>query len=355
MKLYPLKFVPKLIPKMWGGRQLEALLGKPISGDDPVGESWEVYDFPPGATGPDAIGPRDDPGGWISARINNGPLAGKTLHELVCGDDSREALLGECKPVETAHGPQFPLLIKFLDARQDLSVQVHPPPEYAASHPGAHVKNEAWHLIAVDPGARLMLGAKPGVTREHFSRALGRGREVEDLVHSVPVNRGETVYMPSGTVHALGGGIVAYEVQTPSDTTYRVYDFDRVDPSTGQGRKLHIQQALDCIQYQWDALKYRQPRHEGNAILARAPQWILMQVELRGTDVYRLDHSEGPIIATVLAGHGGFKQGEKQESFRVGETLLLPPHRETRILPREKTRLLLAATPPVDVDQLRPR
>src|SRR4051794_30687669 len=128
MSLYPLKFKPRLVEKIWGGRKIESVLGKKLPSDKPIGESWEIYDFPPGVV--------DSSTTWVSAEIANGPLAGKTLHELV--EEFEEDLLGEIKPV----GPhkQFPLLIKFLDAREDLSVQVHPDHDYAKTHPGAHLK-----------------------------------------------------------------------------------------------------------------------------------------------------------------------------------------------------------------------
>jgi len=351
MKLYPLKFAPRFVPKMWGGRKLQQVLGKALPTEGPFGESWEVFDFPPGATGPDAIQPGDDPAGWISATIANGALAGRTLHDLLLSHP-RE-LLGDCTPVQTPHGPQFPLLIKFLDARDDLSVQVHPTPQYAATHPEAHLKNEAWFILQCDEGARLLLGTKPGVTRESFEQALTDGT-AEQSMNAVSVAVGETFYMPSGTLHALGGGIVAYEVQTPSDTTYRVYDFNRVDPATGKTRKLHIQQALECIQFDWDAPKNKTARQAGDAVLARAPQWTLAQAQLRGTDVYRFDEAAGPIVMTVLNGSGVVASNDAREPFAAGETLILPPA-TTQLFPRENTTLLLAAVPPINAAALRPR
>lgn len=353
MPLYPLKFRPKLIPKMWGGRKLRDVLHKPLpDAAKPFGESWEIYDFPPGSTGPDAIGPGDDVGDWISATVVNGPLAGRTLHGLM--QERPADLLGSAAAATTPHGPQFPLLIKFLDARDDLSVQVHPPPAYAAAHPNAFVKNEAWHVLHAEPGSRLLLGAKEGVTPAAFRASLAAGT-TESLIRSVPVSAGETFYMPSGTLHALGGGILAYEVQTPSDTTYRVFDFNRVDPANGRPRALHVEEAMACIQWDLDAASNRTPRHAGDAVLARAPQWLLMQVELRGTDVYRFEHPDAPIVATCVKGEGLAESGGAAEVFAAGETLLLPPAGQTRVLPRLDCRLLLATVPPGDVDHLRPR
>jgi mannose-6-phosphate isomerase len=156
MSLYPLKFKPRLVEKIWGGRKLETVLGKMLPAGKDVGESWEIYDFPPGVC--------NDGKEWVSAEVLNGPLAGRTLHSLV--EEFGAELLGDVKPV----GPhrQFPLLIKFLDAREDLSVQVHPDESYAATHAGAHLKTEAWYVVESDPGSRIYKGLKPGVTRESF-------------------------------------------------------------------------------------------------------------------------------------------------------------------------------------------
>ena len=144
------------------------------------------------------------------------------------------------------HG-QFPLLIKFLDASQDLSIQVHPDPTYAARHPESALKTEAWHILQSDPGSRLILGLKHGVTRESLKQAVADGT-MESLTNSVTVEAGQSVFVPSGTVHALGAGILVAEVQTPSDTTFRLFDFNRIDPSTGKVRTLHVEQSLECIQ-----------------------------------------------------------------------------------------------------------
>src|SRR5271170_3402311 len=141
--MYPLKFKPRLLEKMWGGRKLQTLLGKTLPSDGPFGESWEVYDFPPGVV--------DGSTDWLSAETANGPLAGKTLHQLVI-EHERE-LLGDVKLVEP-HG-QFPILIKFLDAKEDLSIQVHPDQKYAAAHPDAFLKSESWYIVQSDPAARL--------------------------------------------------------------------------------------------------------------------------------------------------------------------------------------------------------
>lgn len=234
--LYPLKFQPRFVEKIWGGRKLSTVLGKALPDGKQIGESWELYDFPPGIV--------ESSPGWVSSVIVNGPLAGRTLHEAV--GEFGVQLLGDV-PLVGPHG-QFPILIKFLDAREDLSIQVHPDREYAAANPGAHLKTEAWYVLQSDPGSRVLNGLRPGTTRQEFEAALGRG-DVERRIRSAPAKPGDCFYLPSGTAHALGAGILVAEVQTPSDTTFRVFDFNRIDPSTGKPRPLHVDQALACIDF----------------------------------------------------------------------------------------------------------
>lgn len=310
--LYPLKFRPRFVPKMWGGRRLEEILDKPIPPDEPIGESWELYDFPPGVI--------EGSEGWTSAEVANGDLAGVTLHELVTGDAAR--LLGPVKPVETPSGPQFPILIKFLDAEQDLSVQVHPDEAYAASHEEAHLKNEAWFVVAHVSGARLLKGLQPGATRERFEKAIEEG-SVEDLLMALPARDGDVHYLPSGTVHALGAGMLVAEVQTPSDTTYRVYDFKRIDPKTGQERELHVAQAMECIDFD-SAGSEPAPSVHGDGLVVQAPQF---SVEQRSADagLARAPAAGVPTVLIFLEGSGEISgEGFAPVPFRKGETLLLP-------------------------------
>jgi mannose-6-phosphate isomerase len=235
MSLYPLVFVPKLVEKIWGGRKFQSVLGKPLPAGKAIGESWELYDFPPGVV--------DKSKGWNSAVVAEGPLKGQTLHALM--DKFGRELMGDVKP---ARDGQFPLLVKFLDAKEDLSVQVHPDQTYADANPEAHLKSEAWYVIQNDPGARILKGVTAGTTAEKFADAIGKGT-VEQHIEAVPVKPGDCHYLPSGTVHALGAGILVAEVQTPSDTTFRVYDFNRVEPATGKKRDLHVEQAMKCIDF----------------------------------------------------------------------------------------------------------
>lgn len=325
MNLYPLKFSPRFVPKMWGGRALERVVDKSLPSDKsgaeiPIGESWELFDFPPGSVGPDATQQGDDPAGWVSSRVANGPLKGENLHSVMLFE--RAALLGAAQPVETPHGPQFPLLIKFLDARQDLSVQVHPPQAYVDAHPDAAIKNECWHVLDHEPDARILLGAKTGTTRAAFETSIREGT-CEALLNSVKVRKGDTFYLPSGTVHALGAGAVVAEVQTPSDTTYRVFDFNRIDPATGKPRRLHVEQALDCIDFDTDATKNYAPPGDDDAVIVNAPQFTL----------HRRSATVGEKIANVtgelrvlifLEGSGTIGGGKSPTEFAKGDTVLIP-------------------------------
>ena len=203
MTLYPLTFHPLFKTRPWGGRMLESLYGKPLPRDVRIGESWEISDRP------------DD-----ESIIANGPLAGTSLRRVM--EQHGHAILGGAK---AAAGSRFPLLCKILDARDRLSLQVHPPGHLAAEL-GGEPKTEMWHIADAAPGAELFVGLRPGVTREVFETKIAAG-EVADCFHRIPVKRGDTMFLPSGRVHAIGAGLVIFEIQQNSDTTYRVFDWNR--------------------------------------------------------------------------------------------------------------------------------
>lgn len=231
---YPLVFQPMLLEKVWGGRRLGAL-GKPIGDGKQIGESWEVADL--GTTSESGAG-----GGARRSVIANGALAGKTIHAAL--RQWNEALLGLAMP---AADGGFPLLIKYLDARQHLSVQVHPTPDFAAANPGAALKTECWYVLAAETGERgeepvIFKGFKPGVTAEEYREAIASGR-VPELLNAVPAVPGEMHDLPSGTIHALGAGVLVAEVQTPSDTTFRVFDW--IQRYNRPARELHVREALE--------------------------------------------------------------------------------------------------------------
>jgi len=221
--LYPLTFRPIFKQRVWGGRELERLYHKPLPPDMPIGESWEISDRP----------------GDVST-IANGPLAGKNLHWLV--ENHAGDLLGSAQP----QAGRFPLLLKLLDAREKLSLQVHPPAAKAAEL-GGEPKTEMWYVADAAPGAELFVGLKRSVTRAEFERRIQAGT-VADCFHRVPVQPGDAMFLPSGRVHALGAGLVIFEIQQNSDTTYRVFDWNRAGLD-GKARELHIPQSLASIDF----------------------------------------------------------------------------------------------------------
>lgn len=317
MPLYPLKFKPRLLEKIWGGRKFETVLGKALPPEKPIGESWELYDFPPGVI--------DNTGQWVSAEIANGPLAGRTLHWAI-GEFGPE-LMGDVPVV--SHTGQFPLLVKFLDAKEDLSVQVHPDERYAAAHPAAYLKNEAWYIIDHEPGARLLKGLRPGVTREAFEAAIHDGT-VERLIRPISAKAGHCHYLKSGTVHALGAGILAAEVQTPSDTTYRVFDFNRVEPSTGKPRGLHVSQALECIDFSGTAEPPQARSHVAGFFttvsrLVTSPDFVVEKVRFTEGVEESVPYDQ-PVVWLMLEGTAEVRVDGLPEPVRFsrGETVLLP-------------------------------
>jgi mannose-6-phosphate isomerase len=218
----PLTFQPIFMERMWGGRRLESEFGKKLPPNSRIGESWEIVDRPE-----------------AQSIVANLPLNGKTLHEL--WNQNRHDIFGDVP--ET---PRFPLLIKLLDAQEKLSLQVHPPEKVAAKL-GSEPKTEFWYAAVADPGAELFLGFREPITRAQFKRALDKGT-VEDCVQKIRVKAGDAVFLPGGRLHAVGGRNLLVEIQQNSDTTYRVFDWNRVD-ATGKARQLHVDQALQCIDF----------------------------------------------------------------------------------------------------------
>jgi len=222
--LYPLTFKPIFKDRVWGGRQLEELYRKPLPAGVPIGESWEISDRP----------------GDISV-IANGPLAGKDLHWVL--EHYPRELLGKRSP----HAGRFPLLIKILDAREKLSLQVHPPASKAAAL-GGEPKTEMWYIADAQPGADLYVGLRRGATRAEFEAKLKTGT-VAECFQRLEVKAGDTMFLPSGRVHAIGSGLVIFEIQQNSDTTYRVFDWNRMGLD-GKPRELHIPQSLASIDFE---------------------------------------------------------------------------------------------------------
>jgi mannose-6-phosphate isomerase len=325
MSLYPLKFKPRFVPKIWGGRKIETLLNKPLPPGEGIGESWELYDFPPGMV--------DNSSGWISSEVANGPHAGKTLHDLVQSHPAE--LLGDVPPL--APHNQFPILIKFLDAREDLSVQVHPDADFANTHPECSLKTEAWYVMDAAPGSRIYKGIQPGTTREIMKAAIADGT-VEKHLRSIPCKPGQCHFLPSGTVHALGAGMLVAEVQTPSDTTFRLYDFNRTEPATGKPRSLHVEQSLQCIDFSGNPEPKQQRSHVAGLFttVSRLVTSEFFKLEkVRFTEgVEEPVPYDQPVVWIMLEGEAHIKVADLPEPVRFtrGETVLLPAQMKDPII-----------------------
>jgi len=301
--LYPLTFHPIFKERVWGGREIERLFKKKLPSGVPIGESWEISDRPGDAS-----------------VIANGPLACKDLCWLM--ENHRAELLGGAKP---AAENRFPLLCKILDAREKLSLQVHPPAGQAAGRKG-EPKTEMWFIADAAPGAELLVGLKRGVTRAEFEKKIRTG-EVAECFHRVPVRAGDAMFLPSGRVHAIGAGLVIFEIQQNSDTTYRVFDWNRVGLD-GRPRELHIAQSLASIDFNDFEPSLVQNKFAGDRSIKRRPlvNDPLFNVEAwrmpAGTN--RLMQPEKLQIVAVTDGQLEIQAGSTALNLSAGQFCVIP-------------------------------
>jgi mannose-6-phosphate isomerase len=303
--LYPLRFEPIFKSMLWGGRRLPGFLNRPHPTSDPIGEAWVLSDVD-----------------GHSSRVAEGPLAGATLRELLAADAAR--VLGKSRPVNG----RFPLLLKFIDARQELSVQVHPNDEQAArKFPGSNGKTEAWVVLDANPAtSRIYAGFREGVTAADFRAALVAGTTPHTL-HSFTPTPGDCVFLEAGTVHAIGADVLLFEVQQTSDITYRLYDWDRVDAKTGRPRDLHVEDGLACSDFEKGPCHPVGPRVEQRPGgrregLVECPHFTLE----RHTCFAPFPVGEpGECTAVVcVGGRGSLEAGGKRYPLATGDVLLLP-------------------------------
>lgn len=315
--LYPLTFHPIFKERVWGGRELERLYGKHLPPGRPIGESWEISDRP----------------GDISV-IANGPLAGKNLRWLM--ENHRTELLGTAKP---ATADRFPLLCKILDARDKLSLQVHPPASKAAEL-GGEPKTEMWFIADAAPGAELFVGLKRGVTRAEFEGKISDG-SVADCFHRIPIVRpGDALYLPSGCVHAIGAGLVIFEIQQNSDTTYRVFDWNRVGLD-GKPRELHIPQSLASIDFSSYRFRPGMIRGKsGSRLLVSSELFNVRDCKIRNGTQRLLKPRKLQIIA-VIRGQIEISDGLEAVFLSAGQFSLIPAGLEqTEVLAKSDAALL---------------
>lgn len=300
--LYPLQTQRRIVEPIWGGTRLADWLNLPEPHPEKIGETWEVYD--------------DNP-------ITNGALAGMTLAAVTT--EYGEALVGSRTIAQ--YGADFPLLAKFLDAAQSLSIQVHPNDEYAHTHESAtgfHGKTEAWYILNATPGASVLYGLKTTTTREAFAAAIATDA-VEPLFHRLAVQAGDMVFVPAGTLHAIDAGITLFEIQQKSDLTYRVYDYGRRDARTGQPRELHVEKALAVSELSPAAHQTIPPIQLDNQ------RWLLIACPYFALERWTLamPHSSTTFptsfeIFTVTNGMGTLAWQGGEIPVRQGESVVLP-------------------------------
>lgn len=298
--LYPLQFQPLLKRYLWGGRRLGELLGKPLGDAEDYAESWEVVDHPDG-----------------QSVVANGPLAGQTLRTIV--EQHGPELFGR-------HHPQasFPLLFKFLDCQRHLSVQVHPNDQQAAlQQPPDLGKTEAWVILDARPGSVIYAGLKRGFDRAALAREINTGN-TESCLHKIEPQVGDCIFIPAGTVHALGAGLVVAEIQQASNTTYRLFDWNRVDDQ-GRGRPLHIEQALDVIAYQRGPVQPQRPVAGDDPacqLLVDCDKFVLERWELAGDR--SLGNDQRFHLLAVLSGEITLDHEFLPTPLSLGNTVLIP-------------------------------
>ena len=298
--------------RIWGGRRLEELFNKALPPGQPIGESWEIVD-------------RED----AQSVVRNGSLRGKTLHEL--WTQHRSETFGDQVPDSS----RFPLLFKLLDARERLSVQVHPPAKIAPAL-GGEPKTEMWFIVENDGDGDIFAGLRNEVTREDFEQALKNG-SVEEKIHRVPVTAGDAIFIPSGRIHAIGAGNVIVEVQQNSDTTYRVFDWNRVGLD-GKARALHIEESMRSIDF--DDFEPELSKRRGNVIV-ESDYFRVERVDLDGS-VEAVPKGKFAIF-TCLS--GAAECGSLH--FSPGDFFLLPATMENReIRPTKAGTALLRTTIP---------
>lgn len=289
---------------IWGGQRLATIAGKHLPEGGMIGESWET------ATDSVAL---------------NAPFAGSTLGDLVAkyGAD----LLG-WRAIQV-FGPRFPLLTKFIDAQQWLSVQVHPDDSYAAEHEGGKLgKTEAWYILDAEPGAQLIYGLKRQSSPDYVRSAIEQTR-LEELLFTMPAHPGDVIFVPAGTVHAIGAGVCLYELQEYSDVTYRLYDYGRVQ-ANGQPRELHVEKGLDVMRYgpaeRPRAVPLLLPAEDGLAdrrVLVACPYFLLEELRIHGSYAAPVDSSSCQILS-VLDGSVTLRTDAAEHALKLGDTAVLP-------------------------------
>lgn len=301
MELYPLIFEPILKDRIWGGTKLETYLGKNNLPTATTGESWELSAVP----------------GDISI-VREGIYKDKQLSQLL--DEFPEEILGS--ELHKKFGTQFPLLFKFLDAREDLSIQVHPNDELAKKRHNSFGKTEMWYVMQADEDARIIVGFKKKSGPEEYLKHL-KNKNLIEILNEVKVKKGDVFFLETGTIHAIGAGIVIAEIQQTSDITYRIYDWDRVD-AQGKSRELHVEQALDAMNYNTtDTQKQYTTVQNTDNTMVDCPYFTTNYFPLMGKADVKKDGSSFTVYICT-EGNYEFKTKDKSYAFKKGDTILVP-------------------------------
>ncbi|HEY3369678.1 MAG TPA: type I phosphomannose isomerase catalytic subunit [Prolixibacteraceae bacterium] len=301
--LYPLKFTPVYKDKIWGGNKIETVLNKDFGDLPNCGESWELSGVE----------------GNISV-VSNGFLAGNTLEELI------EVYMGDVvgDQVFEMFGIEFPLLIKFIDANDDLSIQVHPDDELSKERHNAFGKTEMWYVLQADPGSKLQSGFSKQVDQEEYLEKL-ENNELTDILNFEEVSAGDVYFIPAGRVHAIGKGILLAEIQQTSDITYRIYDYDRRD-AKGNPRELHTDLALDAIDFaifpEYKS-KYTPSLNE-SVELVKCKYFTTNVLEINQTLEKDYNQLDSFVIYMCIEGSLQIKTESGSEALQKGETILIP-------------------------------
>lgn len=318
MKLYPFKFEPILKERLWGGTKLKEVLGKPIT-NDITGESWELSTVE----------------GDVSI-IANGELKGTSLKEII--NNEAEALLG--KSVLQRFGKEFPILIKFIDAKQDLSIQLHPNDELAKKRHNSFGKTEMWYVMDADEGANLIVGFNKDVTREEYSQSI-EDNTLLDLMNYEPVKEGDTFFINTGKIHAIGAGVLLAEIQQTSDVTYRVFDFNRKDKD-GNLRELHTDMALDAMDFKKkDDFKVSYHHEDNNPNeMVNCPYFKTKYIQLTKELKQDISNRDSFTIYMCVTGSVEISTETGKVVLNKGETALIPADSNSVQLNTTKAKIL---------------
>jgi mannose-6-phosphate isomerase len=319
MKLYPLQFTPLFKYRIWGGEKLKTELNKQYT-EENIGESWEISDV----SGDETV-------------VAEGALKGKTLRDLI--KEFKGDFVGQT--VYEKFGEDFPLLIKFIDAKTPLSIQVHPSNEVAKKRHNSFGKNEMWFVMQADEGAELIVGFDQKINKDSYTEHI-HNNTILDVMHHEKVSKGNTFYIPTGRVHAIGSGVLLAEIQQTSNITYRIYDYDRVDEKTGDKRELHNDLAIDVIDYEvYESYKtkYEFKKNTSNK-LVHSPYFRTNILDISDTVEKDYSYIDSFIIYMCVEGSAEIISNENTFLLNTGETILIPANNKIIVLKATNAKIL---------------